>query len=161
MAQAPIDIHSQPNKPNTPAKSALSYTKEQAKQELFAAIESQNVRFGGWQNTVKERYKEKVEKFKKRGNDEKKAQELATKQIQRVWTDVYKDNLVTPGTKKGNFYTKEGDSDGEGAIFLLRKFVFGKKQSFVHYPSHEEIEKNAQSENLKDKNVIKLFLDGG
>lgn len=162
MAQAPSHVQSQHNAPKaTPPGSTISLTQERAKQELFQAIESQNERFGGWQKTVKDWYKEKVEKFKKRGNDDKKAQELASKQIQRVRTEVYKDKMVTPGTKQGTFYKKEGDSDGEGSIFLLKKFVFGKKQTSVHYPGHEEIEKNGQSENLKDKNVIKLFLDGG
>ena len=59
MAQAPIQLPSTYNapQPSNPGKT-LSYTKEKTKQELFKAIDEQNIRHGGWQKKVQDQQKQ-------------------------------------------------------------------------------------------------------
>ncbi len=43
----------------------------------------------------------------------------------------------------------------------MKKFIFGNKSSFVNYLSHEDIKAHAHSTDFSDKNVLRMFLDGG
>jgi len=162
MATAPYAAESAHKAHTAPEKvGALSYTKEKTKQELFQAIDAQNKLHGKRETEVKDRYEEKVAKYMKQGQKRTEAEASAAKQIQKVRARVFKDKLATPGTKQGaNHYKDKGDSDGEGAIFLMKKYIFGRKESLTTYLKHHDIEKHAQSSNLKDKNVLKFFLDG-
>lgn len=99
MVQAPVQIEKNALKKAPQEGKALSALKEKSKAELFQAISDQNDLHGGWQKNVEERYQGKVEKFIKRGTERKIAEELASKQIQKVWAKVFKDKLATPGTK--------------------------------------------------------------
>ncbi len=108
MAQAPMHTVSQYTAPKGPQEGkALSLLKERTKAELFDAISAQNVLHGGWQKNVEEWYNEKVEKMIARGNDKETAEKLATKQIQKVWANVWRGKLATPGTKQGDGYKNE------------------------------------------------------
>lgn len=94
----------QPRAQTTPSGKSVLSTKEKAKQELLQAIEDQNTLHGGWQKTIQDRYGEKVQKFEKRGCQRKEAEQLASRQIKRVWSKIFKDKLATPGTKSGDIY---------------------------------------------------------
>ena len=86
MAHAPIHAASLHHTPQGPEQGkTLSLIKEKTKAELFKAIEDQNILHGDWQKKVKDWYKDKVEKMMERTENSAIAEELATKQIQKIW----------------------------------------------------------------------------
>lgn len=52
-----------------------------------------------------------------------------------------------------------GDSDGEGAIYLMKRFLFGRRYTSAEYVSHEEIETRGKAETLTDAKMMKMLLD--